>query len=420
MRHAFSTLLVALATVLAVPAAAQADLFAADSSFGSGVQPDGRFIQVGGVATDEAGRVYVADTGAGRIEVFESKSFGNTYLGSIGVGQLQQPVGVQVDLRNRIFVADEGTDKVVQFDRLIKGAPYMRDWGGSGTELGKMSGPRFIHTDRSGLVYNTEILNARVQWFTPRGGQMVPVSAFGTAEPAPFTSPEGITRDDFTGQFYVSNNSPTEGAVRVYDNRGFFLGQLAGPGSGPGEVSSPRALAIDPLGRPIVVDSGNKRVSVFNTFAAGGGVIGSFSGELDQPVGVAFGRGAIVYVTDTGSGRVHRLHYDDSDRDSVIDERDNCRDFANPEQSNMDRDREGDLCDPDADGDGVANEADKCPESRRGPDANGDGCSDTLAARRAVKCSTLRGSRRARRVCAARKRAAVRRALRQARAMRDL
>src|SRR3954469_6207235 len=248
MRRAYSLLLCALAALLAMPAAASADLFAADSSFGSGVQPSGKFVQVGGVATDNAGRVYVADTGAGRIEVFDSGEAGNTYLTSLGVGKLVQPVDVDVDLRNRIFVTDQGTDKVVEFDTLNSGAPYMREWGGSGTELGKMSGPRFVHTDTTGLAYNTEAGNVRVQWFAPKDKQMVALSAFGTADPPTFNNPEGLTMDEPTRQIYVSNYSAAEGAVRVYDSRGFFLGQVAGPGSDAGQVKSPRGLSIDQLG----------------------------------------------------------------------------------------------------------------------------------------------------------------------------
>jgi hypothetical protein len=99
----------------------------------------------------------------------------------------------------------------------------------------------------------------------------------------------------------------------------------------------------------------------------------------------------------------------------VLDISDNCLGLANPDQSNIDRDKAGDACDSDADGDGVPNDADKCPTSRRGPDANGDGCSDTVAAAEAVKCSITRGSTEARARCAARKRAAVRRALQAAR-----
>ncbi|MEA2426225.1 MAG: tripartite motif-containing protein 71 [Thermoleophilaceae bacterium] len=416
MRRAISALFAALAVAAALPGVASADIAGPDGSFGSGVQPDGRFVDIGGVATDNAGRVYVADSGSGRIEVFDSGEAGNGYLRSIGEGILKQPVGVEVDLRNRIFVADQGQDKVVEFDTLNSGAPFMRDWGGSGTELGKMSTPRSVYADRAGLIYNTEAGNARVQWFTPKDKQMVPVSAFGTADPAPFTTPEGLTRDDSTGQAYVSNLSDTDGAVRVYDNRGFMLGQMAGPGSGPGQVNSPRGLTMDPLDRLVVVDSGNNRLEVFNSFAAGSQYVGSYSGDLNHPVDVGFGPGAYLYVTDAGSGRVMRLSYDDDDRDGVIEQRDNCPGLANPDQSNMDRDSKGDACDDDADGDGVPNAADKCPTSRKGPDANGDGCSDTIAASNAVKCSTTRGTKAARAKCAARKRAAVRRALRIARA----
>jgi hypothetical protein len=407
-------LLCALAAFLAMPGVASAGLFGADSSFGSGVQASGKFAQVGGVATDNAGRVYVADTGAGHIEVFDSGEAGNKFLRTIGDGVLQQHV--EVDLRNRIFVTDQARDKVVEFDTLNSGAAFMRDWGGTGTELGRMSGPRFVHTDTTGLAFNTEAGNVRVQWFAPKSGDMVAVSAFGTADPPTFNNPEGLTLDEATRQIYVSNYSDADGAVRVYDSRGFYLGQVAGPGSGPGQVRSPRGLSIDPLGRLIVTDSGNNRIDVFTPWAAGAGFIDSYSGDLSAPVDVQFAPGAWVYVSDAGSNTVKRLHYDDEDRDNVLDAFDNCKGLANPDQSNMDRDALGDACDPDADGDGVPNAADKCPTSRRGPDANHDGCSDTVVARRAVKCSTARGSKAARRACAARKRAAVRRALRIARA----
>lgn len=42
------------------------------------------------------------------------------------------------------------------------------------------------------------------------------------------------------------------------------------------------------------------------------------------------------------------------------DDIDNCKYTANPDQEDKDRDRIGDLCDPDIDEDGIPNERDNC------------------------------------------------------------
>jgi len=52
---------------------------------------------------------------------------------------------------------------------------------------------------------------------------------------------------------------------------------------------------------------------------------------------------------------------DDVDSDGVFDTDDNCRDDANPDQADMDGDRNGDACDNDLDGDFVRNSVDNCP-----------------------------------------------------------
>src|SRR4051812_7942598 len=200
-------LLAALVAAFVFPAAASAQLFGYDGSFGSGAPGSGGvFGDPAGIATDLAGRVYVADTAKGRIEVFDSGEEGNKFLRTIGDGLLKQPVGVFVDLRNRIFVADAGVDQVLEFDTFNSGAPFMRNWGGSGTELGKMSGPRSVVTGLTGLAFDAEAANARVQWFAPKEGQMVSVSAFGTADPPTFDNPEGIAIDNDANQIYVTNN----------------------------------------------------------------------------------------------------------------------------------------------------------------------------------------------------------------------
>ncbi len=51
----------------------------------------------------------------------------------------------------------------------------------------------------------------------------------------------------------------------------------------------------------------------------------------------------------------------DADGDGVLDSADNCPQTANPSQVDADGDGAGDACDGDWDGDGVLNASDNCP-----------------------------------------------------------
>ncbi|HUR40810.1 MAG TPA: thrombospondin type 3 repeat-containing protein, partial [Verrucomicrobiae bacterium] len=67
----------------------------------------------------------------------------------------------------------------------------------------------------------------------------------------------------------------------------------------------------------------------------------------------------------------------DSDNDGVADASDNCLMVANPDQANLDGDANGDACDADIDGDGVANGDDAFPrDPGESTDTDGDGVGD--------------------------------------------
>lgn len=51
----------------------------------------------------------------------------------------------------------------------------------------------------------------------------------------------------------------------------------------------------------------------------------------------------------------------DTDGDGILDPGDNCVDIVNPDQSDIDGDGIGDVCDDDIDDDGILNDADNCP-----------------------------------------------------------
>ena len=112
----------------------------------------------------------------------------------------------------------------------------------------------------------------------------------------------GLTLDG-SGDIYVCDVANNR--VEKFDPNGNFLKSIGTPGSGPGQLNGPLAVAC--LGASIyVLDSGNNRVSSFDTIGESGGNWGATSGVsmLNHPQGIALDGFGQIYVTDTANNRV--------------------------------------------------------------------------------------------------------------------
>lgn len=253
-----------------------------------------------GVTTDDAGRMYVTDTGLGAVLVFDESKKKVRVLGQEGQVRLVTPIGLavaddgavfvsdadlnqvfrfsadgRIDLalgraeglqnptgialdrnRNRLYVADSHLHKLFIYSTT---GEFIDSWGERGPGPGQFNYPTNLAVDRQGNVQVVDTGNFRVQSFSPDGRLL---STFGEAGDAfgSFSRPKGIAVDS-EGHTYVVDAAFNN--YQIFDEEGRLLLFVGSLGSGPGRFWLPAGIHIDGKDRVFVVDQLNRRVQVF-------------------------------------------------------------------------------------------------------------------------------------------------------------
>lgn len=100
-----------------------------------------------------------------------------------------------------------------------------------------------------------------------------------------------------------------------------LIATWGGAGSGEGQLSLPRGLALSPAGTLYVADSRNHRVQAFDTsgkFLFAWGSAGSGDSQFNEPSDVAFGPDSSVWVTDLWNNRLQRFNAQGEFRQAVV------------------------------------------------------------------------------------------------------
>ena len=215
------------------------------------------------VAVDAQDNIYVTDSQAGKIFVFDVKGKFRHVIGGLkgGEGYFKRPTGIAVDsAAQRIYITDTLRNKIFVMD--MQGSVLADDWeNGTGevefnypTEL-RLSGPELFVVDA---------MNFRVQVLDRSGSFHYAIGKIGDSAGSMFR-PKGISFDS-EGHLYVVDG--LWGIVQVFDREGRLLYYFGQRGSGLGDFQLPTGLQIDNSDRIYVVDSFNRRIEVFHYYAA--------------------------------------------------------------------------------------------------------------------------------------------------------
>jgi tripartite motif-containing protein 71 len=330
-----SVAIAAFVAASGVPTASARQSLTADHlrSIGGGPLP-GHFNGPRGIALDQAGRVFVADRGYCRIQVFDQNGRFLYMWGTrgSGPGQFLSPWNLALDGAGQVYVTDARNHRVQVF---TAAGVFLRGWGTQGSAPGQFTQPAGIAVDGDGYVFVSD-QNDRVQTFTRDGAFVRAWGSRGTGDgqftPASFPGNHGpggiaVSKD---GLVYVADSWNSR--VQVFTRTGEFVGKfgsIARPGGAfntseaiaagqlGGRMNSPEGLALDAKGQVFVADDGRfstRGAYTIQKFTATGeflnrwGRDGFEPGQFDSPSGVAVDAAGNFYVADTANNRVQKFN----------------------------------------------------------------------------------------------------------------
>jgi sugar lactone lactonase YvrE len=277
--------------------------------------------EVGGVGANSKGQIYVYtrtghpyatlgdnrtfSRGGSRLFQFDANGKFVRELGQDVYG-FNSAIGLRVDPQDNVWTIDAAANQVVKFDpegriTLVLGrkpetisvrpGPAGGGRGGAGGPEGGRGGGR---GDAPGGPPGAAPAAGAPQG-GGRGGAAGPP---GSGVPgSSFSRPSDVAWDR-AGNVYVTDGIGTNNRIAKFDKDGKFIKHWGSTGSGQGQFSGAKALAIDAHGNVYVADAGNKRIQVFDSE----GTFKSEFANVGTPIAMCMTRGTTQYLYVSHAG----------------------------------------------------------------------------------------------------------------------
>jgi len=269
---------------------------------------EGELMTPRNVAVGPDGRIYVADSGNARIEVFAPDGSFLTTWGSFGTepGQFNEPWSLAVD-DQFVYVADTWNYRIQKFttEGELVGV-YGRNGSpadASDPGLGLFYGPRDIILLDDNRLLITDTGNHRLQVMDRDGNFLESIGQFGS-QPGQFNEPVGLAKGP-EGSFYLADT--WNGRIQQFTADFFPAYEWSVNAWYSQSIDNKPYIATDSAGRVYVTDPEGYRVLIFNAFGDYLGRFGSFgagSSQFGLPVGIAIDAQDNIYIADAHNNRI--------------------------------------------------------------------------------------------------------------------
>ena len=203
-------------------------------------------------------RVYIADTGNARIAVFDldGKFVRNILLDDRSSKQGRvAPVSLLLSEKNIIW-SDRKNHQLCTTN--IADGKTLHCQGKKGEADGEFRYPYQLVADEHDYIFAVDVLNARVQLFSPKGRHVMNVGRFGVQVKGGLFRPNGLA---LNAQDYLLVSDAYLGTISVFKG-GMDLGALRAADASILTFASPTSLTLH-KNRLYVTDTASNRVAVF-------------------------------------------------------------------------------------------------------------------------------------------------------------